>query len=113
MDKSTTPANQNEITGPAAQEAHAIQQNLQSLEIMANHVHLSLDQMTELLKRQFIVAALQRNKGNQCKAAKELGKHRNTLSRDLAQLKLNARQLCGKKPVRAASSRYDRRARVA
>ena len=41
-----------------------------------------------ILERQIIQAALDRNKGNQCKAAKELGWHRNTLGRKMIELKL-------------------------
>ena len=32
-------------------------------------------------KKRFILTVLQENKGNQCRAARELGMHRNTLSR--------------------------------
>jgi Fis family transcriptional regulator, factor for inversion stimulation protein len=112
MNQSTIPAEKNEIPTTVA-TADVIQKHLQQLEIMAKHVHLSLEQMVELLKRQFIVAALQRNGGNQCKAARELGKHRNTLSRDLAQMNLNARQVCGKKPGYVQRYGGARRARVA
>ena len=34
-------------------------------------------------KKRFILTVLQENKGNQCRAARELGMHRNTLSRTL------------------------------
>ena len=40
-------------------------------------------------KKRFIVNVLQQNKGNQCKAARELGMHRNTLSRAMAELGLS------------------------
>jgi len=43
-------------------------------------------------KKRFLVNVLQQNKGNQCKAARELGMHRNTLSRTLTELKLDVRQ---------------------
>lgn len=43
-------------------------------------------------KKRFILNVLQQNKGNQCKAARELGMHRNTLSRTIAELKLDVRQ---------------------
>ena len=35
-------------------------------------------------KRRFLLEVLAHHKGNQCKAAKELGMHRNTLSRTIA-----------------------------
>ncbi|HEV2618993.1 MAG TPA: helix-turn-helix domain-containing protein [Acidobacteriaceae bacterium] len=44
-------------------------------------------------KRRFILEVLARHKGNQCKAATELGMHRNTLSRTLAELELNTAQI--------------------
>jgi len=40
-------------------------------------------------KRRFILNVLERNKGNQSRAARELGMHRNTLSRTLAELDIN------------------------
>jgi DNA-binding NtrC family response regulator len=52
-------------------------------------------------KKRFIMNVLQQNKGNQCKAARELGMHRNTLSRTIAELKLDVRQFRegGRRPV--------------
>lgn len=40
-------------------------------------------------KKQFLREVLIANRGNQCKAAEELGIHRNTLSRTMAELGLN------------------------
>jgi Fis family transcriptional regulator len=40
-------------------------------------------------KRRYILEVLAHHKGNQCKAAEELGMHRNTLSRTLAELELD------------------------
>ena len=42
-------------------------------------------------KKVFITHVLEQNRGNQCKAARQLGMHRNTLSRTLAELELDAR----------------------
>lgn len=44
-------------------------------------------------KKVFIANVLEQNKGNQCKAAKQLGMHRNTLSRTMAELELDIRPL--------------------
>jgi Fis family transcriptional regulator len=54
-------------------------------------------------KKRFIMNVLQQNRGNQCKAARELGMHRNTLSRTIAELDLDIRQLRdgGRRPVRS------------
>jgi Fis family transcriptional regulator, factor for inversion stimulation protein len=44
-------------------------------------------------KKRFILEVLARHRGNQCKAARELGMHRNTLSRTIAELDLNPAQI--------------------
>jgi Fis family transcriptional regulator len=44
-------------------------------------------------KKVFITHVLEQNRGNQCKAARQLGMHRNTLSRTLAELELDARSV--------------------
>ena len=55
-------------------------------------------------KKRFILTVLEENKGNQCRAARELGMHRNTLSRTIAELKIDMRQLrdVSKRPPRSA-----------
>jgi len=47
---------------------------------------------------------LQENKGNQCKTARQLGMHRNTLSRTIAELGLDIKTLRGvtRRPPRSA-----------
>jgi Fis family transcriptional regulator, factor for inversion stimulation protein len=50
-------------------------------------------------RKRFILTVLEHNHGNQCKAAKQLGMHRNTLSRTIAELDLDVRA------VRAESRR--------
>ena len=44
-------------------------------------------------KKRFILTVLNENKGNQCRAARELGMHRNTLSRTINELKIDVHQL--------------------
>jgi DNA-binding NtrC family response regulator len=44
-------------------------------------------------KKCYITDVLERNSGNQCKAARELGMHRNTLSRTIAELELDLSQV--------------------
>lgn len=44
-------------------------------------------------KKCYIMNVLERNGGNQCKAARELGMHRNTLSRTIAELELDVTQV--------------------
>ena len=44
-------------------------------------------------KRRYILEVLAHHKGNQCKAATELGMHRNTLSRTLAELEMDTARI--------------------
>jgi DNA-binding NtrC family response regulator len=55
-------------------------------------------------KKRFILTVLQENQGNQCKAARQLGMHRNTLSRTIAELKVDVRGLRegARRPPRSA-----------
>ena len=55
-------------------------------------------------KKRFILTVLEENRGNQCKAARELGMHRNTLSRTIQELKIYVR------PMRAGTTRPPRSA---
>lgn len=54
-------------------------------------------------KKRFILEVLARHRGNQCKAATELGMHRNTLSRTVAELDIDPAQIRNglKRPVRS------------
>ena len=55
-------------------------------------------------KKRFILTVLEENNGNQCKAARQLGMHRNTLSRTITELKLDVRALRNgaRRPPRSA-----------
>ena len=44
-------------------------------------------------KKRFIIHVLQECHGNQCKAARELDMHRNTLSRTIEELKIDVRSV--------------------
>lgn len=54
-------------------------------------------------KRQYLLEVLRAHRGNQCKAADELGMHRNTLSRTMAELELEVTEVRAglKRPVRS------------
>jgi DNA-binding NtrC family response regulator len=54
-------------------------------------------------KRCFIATVLEENKGNQCRAARQLGMHRNTLSRTIDELKIDVREFRdgGRRPPRS------------
>lgn len=65
------------------------QDQLRAIEIGAHQVGLSYDFLLMAAKRQFVIGALVRNKWNQCRAARDLKMHRNTLSRTMAELKIS------------------------
>ncbi len=54
-------------------------------------------------KKRFIMTVLQEDHGNQCKAARELGMHRNTLSRTIEELNIDMRAVrtAGRRPPRS------------
>ena len=55
-------------------------------------------------KKRFILTVLEENHGNQCRAARQLGMHRNTLSRTVQELKIDIRMLRdgARRPPRSA-----------
>jgi Fis family transcriptional regulator len=64
------------------------------LEALVGQMHKSgilYSEAVREFKKRFILTVLTDNHGNQCKAARELGMHRNTLSRTIAELKLDLR----------------------
>ena len=72
-------------------------------------------------KKRYILHVLVQNRGNQCKAATEMGMHRNTLSRTMEELGIDAAQVRaglrgmrsgGKRPVRSEGVRVNGIARV-
>jgi Fis family transcriptional regulator, factor for inversion stimulation protein len=63
-------------------------------------------------KKRFIATVLEENKGNQCRAARQLGMHRNTLSRTIGELKIDVREFRdgGKRPPRGTRpAAYERK----
>ena len=54
-------------------------------------------------KKKFILTVLQDCKGNQCKAARQLGMHRNTLSRTIAELGSTSRNCAAASAARRAA----------
>ena len=64
---------------------------------------ITYDEAVREFRRRYIQEVLSHSKGNQCKAARELGMHRNTLSRIMTDLELDPAQikLGLKRPARA------------
>src|SRR5438094_237488 len=54
---------------------------------------ISYSDAVRQFKKRYILEVLAHHKGNQCKAADELGMHRNTLSRTLSELDLDTAQI--------------------
>lgn len=77
------------------------------LDSLVSQMHaggITYDEAVREFKKRFILEVLSHHRGNQCKAARELGMHRNTLSRTIAELHLDPVQIRSglKRPVRSA-----------
>jgi DNA-binding NtrC family response regulator len=107
MNQSTRPANENEMS---TQRPFQTQDQLAVLiaETYSNGIFYS--EFVREAKKRFIVHVLRACNGNQCRAARELNIHRNTLSRTIAELRLSPaewdprRQLSGRFPVRTSGA---------
>lgn len=76
------------------------------LDLLVSQMHadgISYDEAVREFKRRFLLQVLTKHRGNQCKSAEELGMHRNTLSRTLAELEMSTAQIRNglKRPVRS------------
>src|SRR6202451_948825 len=63
-----------------------VRRELDSLVKQMHSSGIGYDDAVREFKRQYLREVLVANRGNQCKAAEELGIHRNTLSRTMAEL---------------------------
>jgi len=82
----------------AAKEAHEqpikrgdVKDQLEALILQMHKSGILYAEAVREFKKRFILTVLQENKGNQCKAARQLGMHRNTLSRAITELNLDVR----------------------
>ena len=66
---------------------------------------LFLQQAIEILEKSMIEGALERNRGNQCAAAKQLGIHRNTLQRKMVAYAVGGTRVRRKPMARAGQTR--------
>ena len=76
------------------------------LDTLVTQMHSSgipYEEAVREFKRQYLREVLVAHRGNQCKAAEELGMHRNTLSRAMAELGLELAEVRTglKRPVRS------------
>jgi len=66
-----------------------VRRELDSLVTQMHSSGVSYEDAVREFKKQYLREVLMANRGNQCKAAEELGMHRNTLSRTMADLGLD------------------------
>jgi DNA-binding NtrC family response regulator len=66
-----------------------VKRELDSLVTQMHSSGLRYEEAVREFKRQYLREVLVAHRGNQCKAAEELGMHRNTLSRAMAELGLD------------------------
>jgi Fis family transcriptional regulator len=80
-----------------------VKRELDNLVTQMHSTGIRYDDAVRQFKRQYLLEVLMAHRGNQCKAAEELGMHRNTLSRTMAELELEATEVRAglKRPVRS------------
>lgn len=76
-------------TTTTLQPLAVIQEQLQQFESTMHQSGINYETAVKLAKRQMIVASLERNKWNACRAAAELHMHRNSLSRNMHELNVS------------------------
>jgi transcriptional regulator with GAF, ATPase, and Fis domain len=81
-----------------------VKDQLEALILQMYKSNILYSEAVREFKKRFIVTVLEENRGNQCKAARQLDMHRNTLSRIMHELKIDVRSLRAgtKRPPRSA-----------
>ena len=90
-----------------------MKRELDSLVTQMHSSGIPYEEAVREFKKQYLREVLVAHRGNQCKAAEELGMHRNTLSRTITELKIDVRQLRDgvKRPPRSARpATYEKKA---
>ena len=80
-----------------------MKRELDNLVTQMHSTGMRYEEAVRQFKRQYLLEVLRAHRGNQCKAAEELGMHRNTLSRTMAELELEVTEVRAglKRPVRS------------
>lgn len=80
-----------------------MRRELDSLVTQMHSSGIPYEEAVREFKKQYLREVLVAHRGNQCKAAEELGMHRNTLSRAMSELGLNLAEVRTelKRPVRS------------
>jgi DNA-binding NtrC family response regulator len=77
----------------ASKRGTTLKRELDTLITQMHSAGISYADALRQFKKRYILEVLAHHKGNQCKAATELGMHRNTLSRTLAELDMDSAQI--------------------
>lgn len=90
-----------------------MKRELESLVAQMHSSGVGYEEVVREFKKQYLHEVLVAHRGNQCKAANELGMHRNTLSRTMADLGLDLAEVRAglKRPVRSERLIYSNLAR--
>jgi DNA-binding NtrC family response regulator len=85
-----------------------VKRELDSLVTQMHSSGIRYENAVNEFKKQFLREVLVKHRGNQCKAAEELGMHRNTLSRAMAELGLSLSEVRAtlKRPPRSERPVY-------
>ena len=80
-----------------------MKRELESVVAQMHSSGVTYDEAVREFKRRYLLEVLSHHRGNQCKAAAELGMHRNTLSRTIAEQQLDPAQIRNglKRPARS------------
>lgn len=70
-----------------------MKRDLENLVLQMHAANVGYNDAVREFKKRYILEVMARHRGNQCKAADELGMHRNTLSRTLTELGLDSAQI--------------------
>ena len=85
-----------------------MKRELESLVTQMHSSEIRYEEAVREFKKQYLREVLVAHRGNQCKAAEELGMHRNTLSRAMAELGLDLAEVRAglKRPPRSERPVY-------
>ena len=83
----------NALDGKLTSEVKGLKRELQNLVVQMHSSGITYAEALRQFKRRYLLEILAQHKGNQCKAAEELGIHRNTLSRMLSELEMDSAQI--------------------
>lgn len=70
-----------------------MRRELDSLVTQMHSGGITYEEAVREFKKRYLIEVLAQHRGNQCKAARELGMHRNTLSRIIAELQIDPSQI--------------------